>query len=57
MSTSHKTLGPREEPSIDDLLSDPIAQVVMRYDGIDETVVRLVMDEACRRMRSHDCAA
>jgi hypothetical protein len=57
LSTSLKIPDLCEEPTIDELLSDPIAQVVMRYDGIDEAVVRHVMDEAARRMRSHSCAA
>jgi hypothetical protein len=57
LSTNLKNLGLCDEPTIDELLSDPIAQIVMRYDGIDEDSVRHVMDEAGQRMRAHDQAA
>jgi hypothetical protein len=57
LSTNLKNLGLCDEPTIDELLSDPIAQIVMRYDGIDEASVRHVMEEAGQRMRAHDQAA
>ena len=47
----NKSRGLFGEPTIDELLSDPIAQLIMRYDGIDETVVRGVMAQARKRMR------
>jgi hypothetical protein len=40
------------EPTIDELLCDPVAQTIMRYDGIDEDVVRDVIAQAERRMRT-----
>jgi len=51
VSTSIANLGICDEPSIDELLRDPVAQTIMRYDGIDEDVVRKVMAQAERRIR------
>ncbi len=45
------------EPTVDELLSDPIAQLIMRYDGIDENDVRDVMEKARLRLRAHQRAA
>ena len=57
MSTSRNKLEWHDEPSIDELLSDPIAQLVMRYDGIDESDVRRVMEQTGRRLRVPERAA
>ncbi len=45
------------EPTVDELLSDPIAQLIMLYDGIDENDVRDVMEKAGQRLRAHQRAA
>lgn len=57
LSTTMEDLGLYDEPTIDELLSDPVAQSIMRYDGIDADVVRRVMAQAEQRMRAHDRAA
>ncbi|MEM7121184.1 MAG: hypothetical protein AAF563_07920 [Pseudomonadota bacterium] len=38
------------EPTIDQLLADPIIQQVMRRDGIDETVVMTFVNDARARL-------
>ncbi len=38
------------EPTIDQLLADPIIQQVMRRDGIDETVVMTYVNDARQRL-------
>ena len=38
------------EPTIDQLLADPITQQVMRRDGIDETVVMTFVNDARERL-------
>ncbi len=38
------------EPTIDQLLADPITQQVMRRDGIDETVVMTYVNDARQRL-------
>ena len=37
--------------AVDDLLSDPIVQLVMRRDGIDEDTVRRFIQDSARRLR------
>ena len=39
-------------PSLDELLRDPIAQLVMRRDGIDESIVRQVIHDTNCRLRN-----
>lgn len=34
------------EPSIDELIADPIVGLLMRYDGLDETTLRRALAEA-----------
>ena len=38
------------EPSIEELLADPIIRLVMRRDGLTVVAVRQVFDEAARRL-------
>ena len=47
-------VSPREEPTLEDLLRDPIVHLAMQSDGLDEDTVRQVMKEAALRqaMRS-----
>ncbi len=41
------------EPSIDELLNDPIADLLMKRDGIAPREVRALMADARRRRRQH----
>ena len=38
----------------EDLLADPIAQIVMRYDGTDAESVRRIMREAAKRITNEN---
>jgi len=51
---------PRAEPTLDDLLRDPIVHLVMQRDGIDERTVRQIVKEAARKFHGQEmpqCAA
>jgi hypothetical protein len=37
--------GPTREPSLDELLDDPIAQLLMECDGVEERDVRKILDD------------
>ena len=52
MSTNDPAPCPRTEPSLDELFGDPIIQLVMRRDGIDEGAVRKVLKEAAGKIGS-----
>ena len=39
------------EPSLDDLMADPIVHAVMRRDGLDEAFVRRIVEQAAARIR------
>lgn len=41
----------RGEPSLDDLMADPIVHAVMRRDGLDEACVRRIVAHAAERIR------
>ena len=47
-----QNVSPREEPTLEDLLRDPIVHLAMQSDGLDEAAVRRVMREAARRQHS-----
>ena len=47
-----QNVSPREEPTLEDLLSDPIVHLAMQSDGLDEDAVRQVMKEAARRLQT-----
>jgi hypothetical protein len=42
----------KSEPSLDDLLEDPIVQLVMQSDGFDEVAVRQIICDAARRLNN-----
>lgn len=42
---------PFDEPSLDEMLSDPIVRLVMRRDGIDAADVLKTMEGAWRRLK------
>ena len=42
---SRRLLTSGYEPSIDDLLNDPVVEAIMRYDRITQEDVRKVLDE------------
>ena len=44
-------LGLRGEPSLDELMADPIVHALMRRDGLDEAGVRQVVERAAARVR------
>jgi hypothetical protein len=50
-TTSASTWALWGEPSLDDLMADPIVHAVMRRDGLDETCVRQVAARAAERLR------
>jgi hypothetical protein len=37
-----------EEPSLDELLSEPIIRLLMARDGVDEEIVRRLAGDVCR---------
>ena len=40
------------EPSLDDMLKDPIVRLLMKRDGLSEDTVRAVFQDAAERMRA-----
>ena len=40
------------EPSLDDMLKDPIVRILMKRDGLSEEMVRAVFRDAARRLRA-----
>ena len=40
------------EPSLDDMLADPIVRILMEHDGLSEDMVRAVFQDAARRLRA-----
>ena len=39
------------EPTLDEMLADPIVQLLMEHDGLSEQAVRKVFEAAAKRMR------
>ena len=50
MVRHHK--GPNAEPTLDDLMLDPIIHLLMRRDGVDEGAVRQIARDAALRLRN-----
>jgi hypothetical protein len=44
------------EPSLDDLLSDPVTRLVMARDGFSDEAVRTLLQETRRRLMTRDDA-
>jgi hypothetical protein len=44
------------EPSVDEILSDPLIQLVMERDGSSDVAVRTLMVETKRRLAAEDFA-
>jgi hypothetical protein len=44
------------EPSLDELLSDPVTRLVMARDGFSDEAVRMLIKEARRRLLARDDA-
>ena len=44
------------EPSLDELLSDPVTRLVMARDGFSDEAVRTLLEEARRRLMIRDDA-
>jgi hypothetical protein len=44
------------EPSVDEMLSDPLIQLVMERDGLNDDAVRTLMVETKRRLEAEDVA-
>jgi len=44
------------EPSLDELLSDPVTRLVMARDGFSDEAVRMLIKEARQRLRARDDA-
>jgi hypothetical protein len=42
------------EPSLDDLLNDPVTRLVMARDGFSDDAVRRLIAEARQRLLGHD---
>ena len=40
------------EPTLDDMLADPIVRILMAYDGLSEDSVRCVFRDAAKRLRA-----
>ena len=40
------------EPTLDDMLADPIVRMLMEHDGLSEDSVRRVFEEAAKRLRA-----
>ena len=45
------------EPSLDELLSDPVTRLVMARDGFSDEAVRMLIEEARQRLMAGDDAA
>ena len=45
------------EPSLDDLLSDPVTRMVMARDGFSDEAVRTLLQETRRRLMTRNNAA
>jgi hypothetical protein len=45
------------EPSLDELLSDPVTRLVMARDGFSDEAVRMLIEEARQRLMARDDAA
>jgi hypothetical protein len=43
----------RGEPSLDEMLADPIVRILMECDGLSDESVRSVCEEASKRLRAH----
>jgi hypothetical protein len=41
-----RTRSPCDEPTLDQLLAEPIVQQLMRRDSVDETTIRQLLQEA-----------
>jgi hypothetical protein len=39
------------EPTLDEMLADPIVRIVMARDGVSDETVRSVLEEAAKRLR------
>ena len=50
MTSHHRR--PDAEPTLDDLMLDPIIHLLMRRDGIDEGTVRRIATDAALRLRN-----
>jgi hypothetical protein len=44
------------EPSLDELLSDPVTRLVMERDGFSDEAVRTLLQETRRRLMTRDDA-
>jgi len=42
------------EPSLDELLSDPVTRLVMARDGFSDEAIRTLLQEARRRLMTRD---
>ncbi len=40
------------EPTLDDMLRDPIVRILMEHDGLSEGSVRCVFQDAAKRLRT-----
>lgn len=40
-----------DEPTLDEMLADPIVRMVMERDGVSDQTVRGVLEEAAKRLR------
>ena len=45
---------PSAEPSIDDLLNDPIVRAVMAADGVEPEELRALLRSVAERLQRHD---
>ena len=45
------------EPSLDELLSDPVTRLVMARDGFSDEAVRTLLQETRRRLMTRDAPA
>lgn len=41
------------EPSLDEMLADPIVRILMERDGVSERSVRGVFEDAAKRLKAH----
>ena len=58
-SHDHDARGRRAypEPSLDELLGDPIMHLILRRDGIDETAVRALIKRTAESLYGNKAAA
>jgi len=42
----------RDEPSLEEMLADPIVRILMERDGLSDQSVRAAFEEAAKRLRS-----